>query len=374
MDISDSPALDDTTRLVDAAGAVLGQALAHGRELTEKGRRIDDHQAHCERLAYLATELAAARSLLAYARAQAAADPDPVVAHMAFAFAGGVTHRLRSAIDAQPAAFGNTDATPLMRADIRSLVSSALDDARMRAVGAEQISRRGVNDCWLPDELAMMSRESVRAFARSEVAPLAERIHRHDELVPDSIIGKMAEANQLEGYMWEVFVTDPTVWTAYLLPGLWGTLKAASISIVLAGIFGLVFGMGRLSTLAWVRWVSGVVVEFFRSVPVLLMMVFFYFGYFARSDLVSADTAPLAAVVLALTLYNGSVIAELVRSGVHSLPKGQSEAGLSIGLFIDQAALIPAEGRYFGDPCHFSDAGRQLFVENLVSALIEQLE
>lgn len=146
------------------------------------------------------------------------------------------------------------------------------------------------------------------------------------------IIGKMAEANQLEGYMWEVFVTDPTVWTAYLLPGLWGTLKAASISIVLAGIFGLVFGMGRLSTLAWVRWVSGVVVEFFRSVPVLLMMVFFYFGYFARSDLVSADTAPLAAVVLALTLYNGSVIAELVRSGVHSLPKGQSEAGLSIGL------------------------------------------
>ena len=146
------------------------------------------------------------------------------------------------------------------------------------------------------------------------------------------VIGKMADANQLEPYMWEVFVTDPAVWTAYLLPGLWGTLKAAAISIVLAGIFGLVFGMGRLSTLAWVRWVCSIVVEFFRSVPVLLMMVFFYFGYFARSDLVSAETAPLAAVVLALTLYNGSVIAELVRSGVHSLPKGQSEAGLSIGL------------------------------------------
>jgi (2S)-methylsuccinyl-CoA dehydrogenase len=193
MDIADSPALDDTARLVDAADAVLGQALAHGRDLTGNGRRIDDHQAHCERLAYLATELAAARSLYAYARAQAAAAADPVVAHMAFAFTGGVTHRLRSAIDAQPTTFGNIDATSLMHADIRSLISSALDDARLRAVGAEYIDRRGVNDCWLPDELAMMSRESVRAFARSEVAPLAERIHRHDELVPDVIIGKMAE-------------------------------------------------------------------------------------------------------------------------------------------------------------------------------------
>jgi glutamate transport system permease protein len=146
------------------------------------------------------------------------------------------------------------------------------------------------------------------------------------------VLRKMNEANQLEPYMWEVFVNDPEVWTAYLLPGLWGTLKAAALSIVFAGVFGLFFGMGRLSTVAWVRWVCSVVVEFFRSVPVLLMMVFFYFGYFARSDLVSAETAPLAAVVLALTLYNGSVIAELVRSGVHSLPKGQSEAGLSIGL------------------------------------------
>jgi len=146
------------------------------------------------------------------------------------------------------------------------------------------------------------------------------------------VIRKMAEANQLEGYMWSPFVTDPDVWTQYLLPGLWGTLKAAALSVVFAGIFGILFGMARLSSNRWITVPAGVVVEFFRSVPVLLMMVFFYFGYFATSNLVSADTAPLAAVVLALTLYNGSVIAELVRSGVFGLPKGQSEAGLSIGL------------------------------------------
>ncbi len=146
------------------------------------------------------------------------------------------------------------------------------------------------------------------------------------------VIRKMGESNQLQGYMWKPFVADPEVWTQYLLPGLWGTLKAAALSVVFAGIFGIVFGMGRLSTNRWVSGLCGAVVEFFRSVPVLLMMVFAYFGYFATSNLVNAQTAPLASVVLALTLYNGSVIAELVRSGVFSLPKGQSEAGLSIGL------------------------------------------
>ncbi len=146
------------------------------------------------------------------------------------------------------------------------------------------------------------------------------------------VVRKMASANQLESYMWAPFVNDPEVWTEYLLPGLWETLKAAVLSVVLAGIFGIVFGMGRLSHLRAVRWASGAVVEFFRSVPVLLMMIFFFFGWFSRVDWIPNDLAPLAGVVLALTLYNGSVIAELVRSGVHSLPSGQAEAGLSIGL------------------------------------------
>lgn len=146
------------------------------------------------------------------------------------------------------------------------------------------------------------------------------------------IYRKMDSANQLQGFMWEPFVTDPAVWTSYLLPGLWETAKAAAASVVLAAAFGIAFGMGRLSPIRAVRWVSSVVVEFFRSVPVLLMMVFFFFGYFATASWLPNQYAPFAAVVLALTLYNGSVIAELVRSGVHSLPKGQSEAGMSIGL------------------------------------------
>jgi glutamate transport system permease protein len=103
------------------------------------------------------------------------------------------------------------------------------------------------------------------------------------------------------------------------------------ISVFLAGIFGLLFGMGRLSHNRAIRAISGVVVEFFRSVPVLLMMVF-AFTFFSRNGVFRTDLNPLMAVVTGLTLYNGSVIAELVRSGVYALPKGQSEAGLSIGL------------------------------------------
>lgn len=141
---------------------------------------------------------------------------------------------------------------------------------------------------------------------------------------------KMGDASQLDPAMWLVFL-NPEAWTAYLIPGLIGTLMATVFSVFLAGIFGVLFGAGRLSHSAWVRRPSGVVVEFFRAVPVLIMMYFFKYllvwgGWF--------DSAfnPLIAVTLALTLYNGSVIAELVRSGVHALPKGQHEAGLSLGL------------------------------------------
>ncbi len=145
------------------------------------------------------------------------------------------------------------------------------------------------------------------------------------------VIAKLADRGQLTGAKWSPFA-DPAAWTEYLLPGLWGTIKAALLSVVFAGIFGIVFGMGRLSEVKAIRWFCGAVVEFFRAVPVYMMMVFAYYGWFARTPSIPADLAPLLAVVLALTLYNGSVIAELVRSGVFALPKGQREAGLSIGL------------------------------------------
>jgi glutamate transport system permease protein len=164
-------------------------------------------------------------------------------------------------------------------------------------------------------------------------------------------VRKLADAQQLQGDLWTPFLR-PVAWTQYLLPGLWGTVKAAAISVVLAGVLGLVLGVGRLSRRRAIGWASSTVVEFFRAVPVLIMMIF-AFNLYIRNDFFPSSLNPLAAVVTGLTLYNGSVIAELVRSGVHNLPRGQTEAGLSVGLTPRQtlwsiqlpqalAAMLPA--------------------------------
>lgn len=149
---------------------------------------------------------------------------------------------------------------------------------------------------------------------------------------------KLGENGNLAPEKWTPFLTAE-IWGNYLIPGLVNTLKAAAISVVLAAIFGVIFGIGRLSQNGPIRWVSSVIVEFFRSVPVLVMMIA-AFWFYAFNRTFDFDLVPLAAVVTGLTLYNGSVVAELIRSGVGSLPKGQSEAGLSIGLTRGQTLRI----------------------------------
>lgn len=138
------------------------------------------------------------------------------------------------------------------------------------------------------------------------------------------------ENNQLTAQKWLPFL-DPVTWTAYLLPGLGNTLRAAGLAVVLSLVLGLALGVGRLSPIKAVRGVCGALVEFLRSVPVLIMMLFVY--YFCIYVLgVLGDASTFIGVVGGLTLYNSAVIAELIRSGVASLPKGQGEAALAIGM------------------------------------------
>ncbi len=144
------------------------------------------------------------------------------------------------------------------------------------------------------------------------------------------IIFALAAKGQLTAAMWSPFL-DPSSWTDYLIPGLLGTLLASAISVVLAIVFGILLGMGRLSEVKLLRGACSVFVEFFRAVPVLMMMFFaYYLGVFVLQ--ISGSLLPLFGVVVGLTFYNSAVIAELVRSGVHSLPRGQREAGWAIGL------------------------------------------
>ncbi|MCP3801717.1 amino acid ABC transporter permease [Allokutzneria sp. A3M-2-11 16] len=151
-------------------------------------------------------------------------------------------------------------------------------------------------------------------------------------------ISGLAEKGQLEGAKWSPFLLGST-WTEYLLPGLLNTLIAAGLSIVIALPIGFVLGIARLSEHRWISMPAGALVEFFRSLPVLILMIFAN-ELFARFMDVDRDVRPLAAVVTGLVLYNASVLAEVVRAGILSLPKGQSEASMALGLRKGQTMRI----------------------------------
>jgi glutamate transport system permease protein len=147
------------------------------------------------------------------------------------------------------------------------------------------------------------------------------------------VYSRLQAKGQLEAEKWEPFLTS-NLWMNFILPGVQGTLTAAAVSIVLALVLGVVLGVGRLSHTVPIRWVCSVVVEFFRAVPVLVMMIFAYFLYAQDvfEGVIPSKHLALAAVITGLTFYNGAVIAEIVRAGVNALPRGQSEAAFALGL------------------------------------------
>jgi glutamate transport system permease protein len=130
---------------------------------------------------------------------------------------------------------------------------------------------------------------------------------------------------------------DPDVWQwilykniqLLLLDALLNTLRAFAVAAVLALVFGAVFAAGRLSDHRWLSGPSTAVVEFFRAVPLLILIFIMYFGV-ARG--LGINVSAFTALVLGLMLYNGSVLAEIFRAGVASLPRGQSEAAYALGM------------------------------------------
>ncbi|MBG7698710.1 amino acid ABC transporter permease [Streptomyces sp. MC1] len=120
-----------------------------------------------------------------------------------------------------------------------------------------------------------------------------------------------------------------------LLRGLGNTLKAFALASVLSLALGGLLATGRLSDHRPVRWLATVVVEFFRAMPVLVMIFFIF---------VALKVQPLPALVAGLTLYNGSVLAEVFRSGVNAVERGQGEAAFALGMRKSQVmahVLVP---------------------------------
>jgi glutamate transport system permease protein len=132
---------------------------------------------------------------------------------------------------------------------------------------------------------------------------------------------------------WEFVVTP--AFLQVIGQGTWTTLTQAAAAIGLALVFGVIFGVGKLSDHAWLRWPCWAVVEFFRAVPLLLLIVFIFFAYGVGDGI-----GPYWSLVIGLMLYNGAVVAEILRAGVQAVPKGQGEAAYAIGMRKTQVMSI----------------------------------
>lgn len=141
------------------------------------------------------------------------------------------------------------------------------------------------------------------------------------------IVYRFVAAGLLDAGKWE--------WIQYeriqllLLASLGNTVRAFAMAAVLSLLFGAIFAAGRLSDHRWISRPATVIVEFFRAVPLLVLMFILFYGL-SRS--LGLNISAFWAVVVGLMLYNGSVFAEIFRSGVLALPKGQSEASYALGM------------------------------------------
>jgi len=153
---------------------------------------------------------------------------------------------------------------------------------------------------------------------------------------------RFADNGQFRAELWRPL----TQWSIlrFLLGGFVNTIKAAAVAMVLAMIIGAVMALARLGTHRAVRWPAGTYVEFFRAMPLLLLIFFTFFAF----PPLGLHPSPFQALVLGLAIYNGAVLGEIFRAGILSLDRGQGEAASAIGLTHRQAmtfVILPQAAR-----------------------------
>lgn len=152
------------------------------------------------------------------------------------------------------------------------------------------------------------------------------------------VVLRLADRGQFDAELWNPWINPSTdtfsqVWEL-VAKGLAATLIAAALAIVLSLVVGVLLGvarmmLGRILRVPVVAWI-----ELFRGLPVVVTIVFVWR---AMVEL-GIDVEPLPGepalwyLVIGLTLYNSVIIAEILRAGVGSLPSGQREAALAVGL------------------------------------------
>lgn len=130
---------------------------------------------------------------------------------------------------------------------------------------------------------------------------------------------------------WDIFTESGESWEALLVRGLGATLRAAAVAAAISLVAGTLLCFARISSSPLLRVPAVVGIELFRGLPVLLLILFVALG---------ANASIFTAVVVGLSLYNTAVIAEILRAGIVSLPGGQREAALAIGLTGGQTLFL----------------------------------
>ncbi|WP_458415358.1 amino acid ABC transporter permease [Schinkia sp. CFF1] len=106
------------------------------------------------------------------------------------------------------------------------------------------------------------------------------------------------------------------------------TIMASIIALIASFTLGAIIAVMRITPIAPLRWFGAVYTEFFRNIPLVIIAFFFYIG----TPVLGIKFSGITAGTIALSIYTSSFIAEAIRSGILSVPKGQMEAARSSGL------------------------------------------
>jgi glutamate transport system permease protein len=139
---------------------------------------------------------------------------------------------------------------------------------------------------------------------------------------------RLGTNGQLDPARWAILFDTRVNVPQRLLAALVDTLQVAAVGMVAATVLGALLAVGRLSDHSWVRLPVGALIEFFRAVP-LLVLILFCFLFLPQ---VGISISAFGALALGLTLYNMAVLAEIIRAGILSVDRGQSEAAYALGM------------------------------------------
>ncbi len=154
-----------------------------------------------------------------------------------------------------------------------------------------------------------------------------------------SLLGLLALAGCSSSATWGWYVIDPTTpsgWTniKFLISGMGATIQISVIAALISIVLGLLVALpGQSSKRGW-RMVNRVYVEFIRSIPLLPMLFWVFYGLpiIFRSMGLNIPIDPFWGAIITLAISDSAFTAEIYRSGIQSIARGQSEAAQTVGL------------------------------------------